>query len=291
MSVTRPKEFFKPRDSGEAVGLLQHHAGKALIVAGGTFIHGLVARGLLPEVDVLIDIQGLPLGYIRNSEQGLHIGAGVTFATLAAHQEIKDSPWAGALLDALSYPPPQIKNMATVGGSIASASTLFDIPVAFLSLGAVVRAMRSSGEREIPMDEFFVDYFESALEKDELLTEVLLPRNPPRTAGALIKLETNANDLAILNAGVRITLEEGGACSNARIFLGGGVGKSFARMSRAEAILQGQTPTGETLEKVSEAVRNELDPVSDHRASGAYRKAVSGVLVQRALQRALDRLS
>ena len=291
MSLTKLREYLNPEDRNEVVKLLEKYGDSALIVAGGTFIHALAARGLLTEIEALIDMQKLRLDFIKSGGKGLKIGAMTTFAQLAQAGEVQSMAPLGAVKDALRYPPPQIKNMATVGGSIASSCPLFDLPVVFMALDGVAKSMGPRGEREIALEEFFLDYFENALEKNEFLTELLLPQFPPNSSSAFIKLETNANDLAILNVGVRVTVEESGKCREARVVVGGGVGKAPVRAVSSEKLLKGKKLTDELLKEAGRAVQSDLSPVSDQRASSQYRSAVASVLVERALRRAVPRLA
>lgn len=291
MSLTKLREYRSPEDRNEVVKLLEKYGESALIIAGGTFIHALAARGLLAEIEALIDMQKLRLDFIKSGGRGLQIGAMTTFAQLAQAGEVQSMAPLGAVKDALQYPPPQIKNMATVGGSVASSCPLFDLPVVFMALDGVVKSMGPRGEREIALGEFFLDYFENALEKNEFLTELLLPPLPPRSSSAFIKLETNANDLAILNVGVRVTVEESGICKDARVVVGGGVGKAPVRAVSSEKLLQGEKLTDELLKEAGQAARSDIRPVSDQRASSQYRSAVAKVLVERALRRAVPTLA
>lgn len=290
MALTEVKGFLRPTSSQEAVGLLTKHGGKALLLAGGTFVHSLASRGLLSGVDALIDLQGAGLSYVKTVDGGLAIGAMTTFAELKESAPVKTRLEFGAVSDALRYPPAQILNMATVGGSLAAATALFDLPVAFMALDGRVKALGPTGTREISLDSFFVDYFEPALKKNELLVEVLLPRLPARSASAFLKLKTNANDLALLNVGVRIKVDEGATCQEARIVVGGGVGKAPVRASSCENSLKGKQCSEQVLAECAQAVLADVHPVSDHRASARYRAAVMKVLVKRALLQALARL-
>jgi xanthine dehydrogenase small subunit len=183
-----------------------------------------------------------------------------------------------------------MRNMASVGGCVATASPLFDLPVALMALDSSVKALGPRGAREIGLHKFFVDYFEHALEKGEFLTDVLLPKLPPRSASAFLKLETNANDLALLNVGTRVTLDESGICQDARVVMGGGVGKVPVRMVSCENVMKGQRPSPKLLVEAAEAVSRDLHPVSDHRASARYRSAVAKVYARRTLKRAIGRL-
>lgn len=281
------KQFCIPETPDEVVALLDKYGDRALILAGGTFVHGLEARGLLSEVQALIDIQKLGLGEIE-SNGGLRLGAMATFAALGRTTVVRDGGAWGALTDALDYPPMQIKNVATVGGSIAASCPFFDVPVAFMALDGVVTAQARGGTRELALPDFFTGLFENALEPIEYVSEVALPRPAKRTGSAFIKLDANANDLAIVNAAVRITLD-GGKCSDARVIVGGGCGNTPIRSASAEKMLVGAELGDELLKEAGAAVAADIEPISDHRASAKYRKAIAKVLVQRALTRAMSR--
>lgn len=290
MALQEVKEFLRPESSQEAAELLAKYGNRAVILAGGTFLHGLASRGLLPKVDTLIDLQRVGLSYVKSENGALAVGAMTTFADLREADPVKGMSELGAVRDAVQYPPPQIQNMATVGGSLATATSLFDLPVALMALDGRVKALGPAGFREIGLDNFFVDYFEPALQKEELLVEVLLPSLPARSASAFLKLETNANDLALLNVGARITVDESGTCQEARVVVGGGVGKSPVRAVSCESILKGKRCSEQILAECARAVLADVHPVSDHRASARYRAAVAKVFVRRALRQALGRL-
>lgn len=284
------KDFCRPKNAQDVVQLLAKHGDRAALLAGGTFLHGLFARGLASRAEVLVDLQGAGLSYVKAANGTFAMGATTTFREVAEAEQVKNSPELGAIRDALEYPPAQIRNMATVGGSVATASPLFDLPVALIALDGSVKALGPRGSREIELGSFFVDYFEHALEKGEFLTEVLLPKLPPRSASAFLKLETNANDLALLNVAARVTLDQAGICREARVVAGGGVGKAPVRLVSCELVIKGQRPSQKLLEEASQAVARDLHPVSDHRASARYRSAVAKVYVRRTLKRAIERL-
>lgn len=289
MAVTEIKQYFRPANSAEVVELLGRYGGAARILGGGTFLHGVAARGLGLHLDALIDLQGAGLSYVRQEQDALVMGAATTMATLAAANPLQTAPFAG-IADSLRYPPAQIRNLATVGGCLAAASPLFDLPVALMALDASVHVLGPRGKRAIPLHEFFLDYFESALKPDEFLTEVRIPRLPPKSASAFLKMETNANDLAVLNVAVRLTLVEPGTCREARVVLGGGVGKTPVRALSSEKVLAGKQITAGLVAEAAEKVTSDVHPVSDHRASAMYRRALAKVLVRRALGQALERL-
>jgi aerobic carbon-monoxide dehydrogenase medium subunit len=282
------EEFLLPDSESELVGLLQRYGEDALLVGGGTFLHGLEARGLLSGVRVLIDLQRVGLSWARAESDGLRIGAATTLRTL--EDALDGSPWLGAVGDALRHPPSQIKNVATVGGSVAAACPFFDLPVAFEALDAEVVARGRGGSRLLLLPEFVTGLFENALEAGEFVTELRLPAAPDGSASGFERLETNANDLAIVSAAVRVTRREDGTCRETRVVVGGGL-EGPVRARSAERTLIGSELTGEALRAAAEAVVEDVEPRSDHRASGPYRKAMAKVMVRRALARAVKRLS
>jgi len=291
VTLNKLQEYYVPSDGNAVVELLRKHQEGATIVAGGTFIHGLIARGLITDVEALIDISRLGLNYVRTEQGQLRIGATTIFKQLGANEEVRTKPMFGAIRDALTYPPAQILNSATIGGCVSASCPFFDLPIAFLALDGMARAQGSGETRDIPLAEFFPSLFENALEPEEFMSELILPAMSGKSASAFIKLESNANDLAILNVAAWVGLDSAGKCEQARIFVGGGVGEVPARASTAEQALQGKELTAEQCAVAGQAAKSDVDPLSDHRASAEYRKAMTGILVERTLTKALSRLA
>lgn len=290
MTLNKLQEYFVPEDGNTVVELLGKYQDGATIVAGGTFMHGLIARGLVTDVEVLIDISRLNLAYVKSEQDQLRIGATTTFIQLEANAEIHDQPFYGAIKDALDYPPPQVKNSATIGGCVSASCPFFDLPVSFLALDAVVHTQGQEKSRDIPLADFFTGLFENALEQGEFMDELRIPVPAAKSASAFIKLESNANDLAILNAAALVSLDSSGTCVQARVFVGGGVGEVPARAHSAEQLLQGKALTLELCVAAGQAAKSDVDPLSDHRASAEYRKAMTAVLVERVLKQTVSRL-
>lgn len=291
MSLTSVKEYFTPDGSEEVLELLETYGDGALIVAGGSFVHGLDARNLLTGIEALIDIRNLGLNQVTADSAGLSVGTMVTFTELQQVEEVQSSAALGAVRDALNCPPVQIRNVATVGGNIAAACPYFDLPTAIMSLDGVVQAQGPGGSREIEIQEFFASLFQNTLKAGEFVTGLFLPLLPARSSSAFIKLDTNANDLAIVNVAVRITLDESGSCQKARVVVGGGVAETPVRAIASENLLQGAKISDELLKRAGLATQSDLQPMSDHRASAAYRSAMAKTLTERALRRAVARLN
>lgn len=289
MALHKLKDFHTPNSLDEALDFLGKNS-EALVLAGGTFLHGLEARGLMSDVEVLLDIRKTA-STVDVTDAALEIGATTTLARLLEVPQIIDAPWAAALSDALSHPPAQIRNAATIGGCIAAACPFFDVPTALIALDAVAVVKGTGGERRLSLPELFGGLFTNTLEPGELITRVCIPRGQGKTVSAFLKLETNANDLAIVNVAVRVVVDDAGTCTEVRVALGGGVAEFALRSPSAEKILLGSKLDAATLRAAGEAVVGDISPMSDHRASAAYRSAVARVMIRRALERAVARLT
>lgn len=291
MTLRKLKEFCIPANREQVGAVFDKYGDGALVLAGGTFIHGLEARGLLSEVEALVDIRKLGLDGLTATAEGIRVGAATTFSGLLQTPELNHAAWLGALKDALAYPPMQIRNVATVGGCLAAACPFFDLPTAFMALDGRITVQGSGAKREMELADLFAGLFENSLEPGELITELMLPKPSGRSASAFIKLEGTANDLALVNVAVRVSVDAAGICQEARIALGGGVGDRVLRSPGAESLLHGQKITEELLQAAADTVGQDIEPMTDHRASAAYRLAMAKVFTRRALKRALDRLN
>jgi aerobic carbon-monoxide dehydrogenase medium subunit len=290
VTLSKLQEYYVPKDGNAVVELLARYKEGATIVAGGTFMHGLIARGLVTDVEVLVDISRLDLAYVKRDKDKLRIGATTTFTQLGISPDILDDPLYGAITDALGYPPPQVKNSATIGGCVAASCPFFDLPVSFLALDSAVHTQGQGTSRNIALADFFAGLFENTLKQGEFMRELSIPIPAGKTASAFLKLETNANDLAILNAAALVSVDKSGKCAQSRVFVGGGVGEVPVRSPSAEKTLQGKALTPELCIAAGTAAKSDVEPLSDHRASAEYRKAMAGVLVERVLKQALNRL-
>lgn len=289
MSLPNISDYHVPEKTEDAIALLKRYGDNAIIVAGGTLVHGLEVRGVLGDIEALVDIGRLGLDGIESTPGGLRVGATTVFAQLEVDDTITGDPAFGAIVDALTYPPPQVRNIGTVGGCLAACAPLYDMPAAFFVLDGIAEVTGASGSREIPLNDFFIGLFESALANDEIITSVMLPKAPDGAASAFLKLETNTIDLAIVNVGVRFT-RDGDTCRDCRIVVGGGVGETYVRATSAEAALEGAPAVAESFAVAAAAVSNDIDPVDDHRGSGDYRRHIAKVYTRRALENALARL-
>ena len=279
----KPFEYRAPDTLDEAIELLGQYGDEAKMLAGGTALVILMKQELV-QPTCLIDLRRVPgLRGIQPADGGLTVGA------LTTHRELERSPRIRSLSPALaetfeSVATIRIRTMGTIGGNLAHGDPSLDPPVTLLALGASVRAHGLSGERIIPLDELFVDYYETALRPTEVLTEVQIPYPPPRTQTAFFKFTPRTeDDYGTVTVAVRLTADPFGQdCEDVRIALGA-VGSTCLRAIDAEAALRGQ-PLGDTAFREAAALaREQCDPISDLRGSAEYKREMVEVFVRRAL--------
>ena len=283
-------EYHAPASIQEALECLCQCAGKAKVLAGGTdLLISMKKREQVPEH--LINLKGIKgLNAIRYDEkQGLAIGGLATVGDIERSQIVKEK--FTALWDAVNVmAAPQVRNLGTIGGNLCSAVPSADTAPPLITLGASVRLLGTNGERSVPVESFFKGPGESVLKADEILVEVLVPNPPENSGGAYFKLmRRNAMDLALVGAAVFLRInKDKKVCQEARIALGA-VAPTPMRAPKAEQVLLGRAVNEETAKEAGNTARLEAKPISDIRASEAYRRDMVGVLTKRAIMAALDR--
>jgi carbon-monoxide dehydrogenase medium subunit len=183
---------------------------------------------------------------------------------------------------------PQVRNMATVGGNLAHGDPANDHPATMMALGAQIVATGAKGERVIPIEEFFVTLFTTALKHDEILTEIRIPVPPPKSGGAYFKLERKVGDFATAASAVQLTLDGGGAVQKIGIGLTN-VGPTPIKARKAEDFLRGKKPDAANLAQAAQLASDEAQPSSDLRGPAEYKKGLVKELTKRALSRAVER--
>lgn len=282
-------EYFEPETISDVITFLAKHGKDTKLIAGGTDLLVDMKKGRIKS-KFLVNLMKIPdLSYITEDGGGLRIGATTTFREIEESKLIKEKyPLLFEAAQAMGTV--QIRNMATIGGNICNALPSADIPPALVALDAKAKIVGQSGERFLPLEEFFMGIRKTTLESDELFTEVHVQSPPARSGTAFLKISRTASDLATLNVAVRVTLENNWACKEARVVVGGGVGPTLIRSRRAETLLEGKILEESLIEKTTRAASEELKPrPTSIRASPFYKIEVSKVLVKRALMKALDR--
>ncbi|HTJ26853.1 MAG TPA: FAD binding domain-containing protein [Candidatus Limnocylindria bacterium] len=272
----------------EALSLLREHGGDARVLAGGQSLIPAM-RYRLARPAVLVDINGLDdLAYVREDEDALAVGALARDATLEMHPLIHSKYPLLADTSAV-VADPVVRQMGTVVGSLCHNDPAGDWAVAALAAHACVVVRGSDGARVVPIDEFLVDSFSTAVGESELALEVRFPTPPLRTAGAYQKIERKVGDFATASAAVRVTLNDDGTIGRAGVALGA-AGPKATRVRAAEELLYDARPSRELVRAAADAARSAADPAADTRGSVAFKKEMAGVLVGRALVTAFARL-
>ena len=279
-------DYHAPSSVDEAVRLLDQLGDGAKILAGGhSLIPAMRFRLAVPEA--LVDINGIPdLEYLREEDGELRIG-GLTREAAVEDSELVRERYP-ILADASKViADPLVRNRSTVGGNIAHADPANDHPAVMLALGATVVAQGPDGERTIPIDDFFVGLFESALHPNEVLTEIRVPSPGPGQGGAYVKMERKVGDYALSAVAVYVTME-GDRCVSAPIALTN-VSPVPMRATGAESALAGNAVTEDVIEAAGTAAAAECDPSADLRGSVAYKRDLTRVLTKRAIRAAVTR--
>ena len=281
-------EYRAPESLEQVWAALDEAGDDARLIAGGTALLLLMKQRLVRPA-LLVSLKRLGgLSEIRNEDGALRIGATATHRQVETNQHVRQH--FPALAETLRrVATPRVRNQGTLGGNLAHADPNQDPPATLIALDASVRVRSSGGERGVRVDEFFTDYYETALQPGEVLTDILLPLPAAGSGSAFLKfLPRTADDYATVAAAASLRLDNG-VCRDVRLALGS-AGPTPIRARAAEAILEGQAPNDSTLRAAAAAVKDEVDPLSDIRGSAEYKREMSEVFAYRALRQALERV-
>ena len=280
-------EYLRPNTIPEAIAMLQQHGDAAKILSGGQSLIPMMKLRLARPA-ILIDINRISgLSHIKEEGGYLKIGG------LTREAELEVSPLVRSkypiLVDTTHViADPQVRNLATVGGNLAHGDPANDHPATMIALGAQVVANGPKGERVIPIDNFFVSLFTTALKPDEILTEIRVPVPPPRSAGAYLKLERKVGDFATAAVAVQVTLDEKGACQKVGMGLTN-VGATPVKARKAEDFLRGKKLDDDAIAQAAQLAADQAEPSADLRGPVEYKKGLVKELAKRALLLARER--
>ena len=284
------EEYHRPRVAAQAVEILSRYGSKARVIAGGTDI--LPLRPGVNQIDTLhhlVDVSNLGLNYIENDDDYIRIGAATNINTIGAYPLFLSGPYRALSEAARSHSTATIRNQATVGGNLCNASPCGDLALPLLVMEAVLVVAGSNGQREIPIESFFIGANYTALNSDEILLEIRIPPCSQKAATAFFKLRRQqaAIDMAVVNVATFILVNKD-RCKKARIALGA-VAPVSLRAKKAESILSGAELNRQIIQKAAATAAEAARPISDVRATAAYRKKMVRVMVQRSLESSLRR--
>jgi aerobic carbon-monoxide dehydrogenase medium subunit len=280
-------EYLRPNTIPEAIALLQRHGEDAKILSGGQSLIPMM-KLRIARPGYLIDINRISgLSYIKEEGGFLKIGG------LTREAELESSPVIRAkypiLLDtAHVIADPQVRNLATVAGNLAHGDPANDHPATMLALGAQVVATGAHGERIIPIEEFFLSLFSTALQAGEILTEIRVPVPPARSGGAYFKLERKVGDFATAAVAAQVTADANGAAQQVGIALTN-VGPTPIKAKKAEDFLRGKKLDEANIRQAAQLAADDAQPSSDLRGPAEYKKGLVKELAKRALSRAAER--
>ncbi len=276
-------KYYKPKSLDE-VWELKKKIPDSLFIAGGTdVLVGIRNNEIRPQA--LISLRSIPGLNSIKSGKVTRIGTLATISDIIQNPELKkDFP---VLVEAAkSLGSEQIRNMATIGGNLCNCSPCADMALPLLVLEAKVRLQTVKGQREIPLHEFFKGPGESCLAPHEIATDILLDTPPKNAKTSFLKKGRVKLDLAVASVAVRLDIE-GNKCLKARI-AAGSVAPVPLRLSKVETMLEGATVTKQHLAEAQRLAEDNVVPITDIRSTEEYRRHMTGVLVKRALERALE---
>lgn len=279
-------EYSAPNNLNEALALLS--GGNAKVLAGGMSLIPLMKLRLATPEHVVDLGRVADLKSVREDAGTIRIGATVT------HYEIESSPLIRAKCPLLAEAASnigdvQVRNMGTIGGSIAHADPAADYPASLLALEAQVRIVSAKGERTAPIDQFLVDALSTALEPGEIVREVIVPVEAAGTGVSYQKMVQPASGFAIVGAAVRVR-KSGGKLTFVRVGITGLAAKAF-RAAGVEKLLEGTAGSATDVQKAANVVADGVDANSDLSASAAYRRQMAKVYTARAITQALARIA
>jgi aerobic carbon-monoxide dehydrogenase medium subunit len=281
-------DYHAPASLEETYELLGRYGEDAHLMAGGTALvlllqQGLVQPGHVVGLSKIAELRGIR----RLDNEGLEIRA------LTTHRQAERSAEVQAYCPALAenfarVATIRIRNQGTVGGNLAHADPAQDPPPMLIVLGGQAVVASRDGQRRVPLDEFFVDYFETALQPGEVLVSVELPPLPAGTRVTYKKfLPRTQDDYATVSVAAALRVGADFACEEVRVALGAAA-TTPVRARNVETALRGQRLTPAAIEDAAALVHDEVDPLDDLRGSAAYKREMARVWTKRALQELLD---
>jgi carbon-monoxide dehydrogenase medium subunit len=280
-------EYHSPATLAEAIALLGKHGEEAKVISGSQSLVPLM-RFRLSQPAHLVDLRKLPeMKGIREADGALRIGAFTTHAGVAAAPLVKQRlPMAAEA--AMHIGDAQVRNLGTIGGSIAHADPSADWPAVMLALDASVVLAGPKGERTVKLEQFITGPLSTVMTANEILTQIVVPLPPAKTGGAYEKLPHPASRFAIVGVAAEVSLAGDGAVAWSRIAITGLGSKAF-RATAVEQALQGKKPDAATAKSAAAHAADGLELREDPTGSPAYRAQLASVYTERAIVRAAAR--
>ena len=277
-----------PESLEGAVALLTGATGEAKVLAGGTDLL-VQLRADLVDPELIVDIKKIAeTRAITEEKGGWRIGAAVTGAELREHARLKKA-WPGVVEAANLIGSTQVQGRATMGGNLCNGSPAADSVPALIAAGAVATLAGPKGKRDLPVEDVMLGPRKLALTKGEIVVSFLLPPRPPRSSDAYLRfIPRTEMDIAVVGAGVSLTLDGGGTITAARVSLGAVAPRVLLVAEAAQAII-GSRLDEAAQRRLEEAARGACRPIDDKRGTTEFRIDVAAVLARRTALIALGR--
>ena len=281
-------QFSSPTSIEDAVQCLASSRGNAKVLAGGTDLLVQLRAGMISP-ELIVDIKRIPdLKSISKENGGFRIGAAVAGAELSEHAEIPNI-WPGVVEGLDLIGSTQIQGRASLGGNLCNGSPAADSVPAIIAAGATCKIVGPSGERDAKVEDIVTGPGQTALAADEFVVSFYLPARPERSSDAYLRLIPRTEmDIAVVGAGVSLSLDADGTCNAARVALGAVAPTPLLVEAAANAII-GTKLDDAALQNLSAAASAACNPIDDKRGTVEYRTKVAGVLARRAATIAAER--
>jgi len=281
-----PFEYHRPDTLQDAVQLLAVYGDEAKVLAGGQSLLPLMGLRLARPSHVIDIGRVADLGTIAADGDGVSIGALVTHSMAEHSDELRaNAPLVHQAMPYIGHRA--IRNRGTVCGSVAHADPAAEMPAVCQAGDASMVAVSSRGERIIAADEFFVGYLQTALDVDEILTEIRLPAHREGTGTAVVELSRRHGDYALVGLACSLTVDTTITSASLSFF---GAGSTPIRLNDVEQQLLGQEPSAATFSSAANAVRSSIEPSADVHGSANYRRHLAGVLTSQGLEQAASNI-
>lgn len=280
--------YERPQSIEDAVGLLAGSRGSAAILAGGSDLLVRMKGGFI-EPELIVDIKAIGgLTEIRQTAEGFSIGAAVPCAAMGESAALK-AAWPGVVEAANLIGSKQVQGRCTIVGNLCNASPAADSVPALVAAGAKAAIAGPGGKRTIPVEAVPTGPGKTSLAKGEIVEAILLEKRPPRSGDAYLRfIPRTEMDIAVVSAGVSLTLDEAGVVQAARVALGA-VAPTVLLVEGGAKALVGTRLDEAALDRLAEACSAACRPIDDKRGTIEFRKKVAGVLARRAATKAYER--
>ena len=276
-------EVLEPTSVDDATQVLAEYGYEAKILSGGTAVVLMYQQGLI-NPRYLVSLANVPdLDFVRYEP-----GVGLTLGALTTHHSVEVSSVVRTKFPVLADVFHQVanirvRNQATVGGVLAEADYASDPPSILVALNAQIRLAGKSGERTVAASDFIHGYYQTALSPDEIITEVFIPELPDNARGAYLKYVTRSSEDRPCVGVAALVRRQNGLCEGLRIVVGAVAGTP-QHFPDIDEIAEGQKLTQSLIREIARHYADRIEPLSDIRGSGWYRKQVIEVLVRRAIE-------